>query len=108
MIYTHVPSNSLPILAAVMPTAPTAIFRLLLKMCLSQMDVPARQSYVMAVVPPEERAAAASVTEVPRSMVSASLRRWAAHCWRFRPLGWSLVIGGLAKAIYDLLISHLG
>ena len=68
MVYTHLPANAFLILAALMPTAPLAIVFLLLRSAMSSMDVPARQSYVMAVVPPEERAAAASVTNVPRSL----------------------------------------
>ena len=71
MVYTHVPSNAFLILAAMMPSAKLTIVLLLLRSSLSQMDVPARQSYVMAVVPPEERAAAAGVTNVPRSLAAA-------------------------------------
>ena len=71
MVFTHVPANLFLIAAAFMPTAPLALGCLLARAALSQMDVPARQSYVMAVVPPEERAAAASVTNVPRSLASA-------------------------------------
>ena len=71
MVFTHLPSNAFLVVAGLMPTAPLAILFLLLRSALSQMDVPARQSYVMAVVPPEERAAAASVTNVPRSLASA-------------------------------------
>ena len=71
MVYTHLPANVFLILAALMPTPPLAIVFLLLRAAMSSMDVPARQSYVMAVVPPEERAAAASVTNVPRSLASA-------------------------------------
>jgi predicted MFS family arabinose efflux permease len=104
MVYTHLPSNFLLILAALMPTAPTAIACLLLRMCLSQMDVPARQSYVMAVVPPEERTAAASVTNVPRSLVSALAPAIAGALLTLSSFGWPLVIGGASKAIYDLLL----
>ena len=56
MVYTHLPANAFLIIAAFMPNAPLAVFFLLLRTSLSQMDVPARQSYVMAMVPPEERA----------------------------------------------------
>jgi len=62
MVYTHLPANVFLLLAGVMPTLPLAAFFLLLRAMLSQMDVPARQAYVMAMVPREERAAAASVT----------------------------------------------
>src|SRR5262249_10498103 len=71
MVYTHLPANAFLVLAAFMPSAPLAVAFLLLRMAFSQMDVPARQAYVMAIVPPEERAAAASVTNVPRSLASA-------------------------------------
>jgi MFS family permease len=71
MVATHLPSNVLLILVPLMPTLPLAIGTLLLRFSISQMDVPARQSYVMAVVPPEERAAAAGVTGVARTMGAA-------------------------------------
>ena len=104
MVFTHLPSNVFLILAALMPTAPLAITFLLLRMCLSQMDVPARQSYVMSVVPPEERAAAASVTNVPRSLASATTPLLAGAMLGATPFGWPLICGGLAKIIYDLLL----
>ena len=72
-------SEPVPDRAAFMPTRRWP-WLLLLRTSLSQMDVPARQSYVMAMVPPEERAAAASVTNVPRSLASAGARPWRATC----------------------------
>jgi MFS family permease len=75
MVFTHVPANLFLIAAAFMPSVPLALGFLLARAALSQMDVPARQSYVMAVVPAEERAAAASVTNVPRSLRRAEPRR---------------------------------
>jgi predicted MFS family arabinose efflux permease len=104
MVYTHLPSNLLLILAALMPTAPTAIACLLLRMCLSQMDVPARQSYVMAVVPPDERAAAATVTNVPRSLASAIAPAIGGALLTISSFGWPLIIAGALKAVYDLLL----
>ena len=80
MVYTHLPANIFLITAAFMPTAPWALAFLLLRMALSQMDVPARQSYVMSVVPPQERSAAASVTNVPRSLAAALTRWWPEPC----------------------------
>ena len=68
MVFTHLPANVFLMLAALMPSAKLAVLFLLLRMALASMDVPARQAFVMAVVPPEERAAAASVTNVPRSL----------------------------------------
>ncbi len=104
MVYTHLPSNILLIAAAVMPTAPLAIAFLLLRMSVSQMDVPARQSYVMSVVPPEERAAAASVTNVPRSLAAAIAPLLAGAMLSHSSFGWPLIVAGLLKIVYDLLL----
>jgi MFS family permease len=104
MVYTHLPANFALIGAALMPTAPLAVALLLVRMALSQMDVPARQSYVMAVVPPEERAAAASVTNVPRSLASAASPLLAGAMLGASTFGWPLIAGGGLKAAYDLLL----
>jgi len=104
MVYTHLPANVFLVLAAFMPSAPLAITCLLLRMAFSQMDVPARQSYVMAIVPPEERAAAASVTNVPRSLASAVAPSLAGALLALSSFGWPLVIGGALKIAYDLLL----
>ena len=87
-----------------MPTAPLAIACLLLRMAVSQMDVPARQAFVMAVVPPEERAAAASVTNVPRSLAAGLAPLIAGALLEKTSFGWPLIIGGTLKAIYDLAL----
>ena len=71
MVFTHLPSNVLLILVPLMPTLPLAIAVLLLRFSLSQMDVPTRQSYVMAVVDPDERSAAAGVTGIARTTGAA-------------------------------------
>ncbi len=71
MVFTHIPSNVLLILVPLMPTLPLAIAVLLLRFTLSQMDVPTRQSYVMAVVDPDERSAAAGVTGIARTTGAA-------------------------------------
>jgi len=71
MVFTHLPSNVLLILVPLMPNAPLAIAVLLLRFTISQMDVPTRQSYVMAVVPPHERSAAAGITGVARTIGAA-------------------------------------
>jgi MFS family permease len=68
------------------------------------MDVPARQSYVMAVVPPEERAAAASVTNVPRSLAAALTPVIAGWMLQHTSFGWPLVVAGAMKAAYDLIL----
>jgi MFS family permease len=104
MVFTHLPANLFLVLAAFMPNAPLAVTFLLLRMALSQMDVPARQSYVMAVVPPEERAAAASVTNVPRSLATALSPLLAGALLQLSTFGWPLVAGGLLKITYDLLL----
>ena len=87
-----------------MPTLPLAILFLLLRSALSQMDVPARQSYVMAVVDPAERAAAASVTNVPRSLAAAAGPLLAGWLLERSAFGWPLVVCGVLKAVYDLLL----
>lgn len=104
MVFTHLPANGLLIMTAFMPNAALAIACLLARSALSQMDVPARTSYVMAVVCSEERPAAASVTNVPRSLAAALppfVAGWLLHVTTF---GWPLVIGGTIKAVYDLLL----
>jgi MFS family permease len=102
MVYTHIPANLLLILAALMPNATLAIVCLLLRASVSSMDVPARQSFVMAVVPPEERAAASSVTNVPRSLASAIGPVLAGAMLARSSFGWPLICAGVLKTTYDL------
>ena len=71
MVFTHIPSNVLLILVPLMPTAGLATALLLIRYCISQMDVPTRQSYTMAVVSPDERSAAAGITAIARSVGAA-------------------------------------
>jgi MFS family permease len=104
MVFTHLPSNVLLVLVPFMPHLPLAILLLLARSALSQMDVPTRNSYVMAVVPPAERPAAASVTAVPRSLAQAAPPLAAGYLLGVSTFGWPLVIGGALKAIYDLLL----
>jgi MFS family permease len=104
MVFTHLPSNLFLILAGVMPSAPLAILFLSLRALLSQMDVPARQSYVMAVVPPDERAAAASVTNVPRSLAAGLSPLLAGLLLDQSSFGWPLILAGCLKSAYDLLL----
>jgi MFS family permease len=104
MVYTHLPANVFLVLAALMPSAGLAVFFLLLRMALSQMDVPARQSLVMALVPPEERAAAASVTNVPRALGGALSPLLAGAMLDASSFGWPLVAAGVLKIAYDLLL----
>jgi predicted MFS family arabinose efflux permease len=104
MVFTHLPANGLLMLTAFMPNASLAIACLLARSMLSQMDVPARTSYVMAVVTPAERPAAASLTNVPRSLASAFPPIAAGWMLSRSNFGWPLLIGGSLKAIYDLLL----
>jgi MFS family permease len=104
MVFTHLPANVFLVIAGLMPTAPLAIVFLLLRMLLSQMDVPARQSYVMAVVPPQERPAAASITNVPRSLATALSPLLAGAMLNQSSFGWPLICGGVLKAAYDVLL----
>jgi MFS family permease len=105
MVFTHIPSNILLILVPLMPTLPLAIGLLLLRFSISQMDVPTRQSYTVAVVAPDERSAAAGVTAIARS-VGASLSPALTGLFFSIPILFSAPFffsGGL-KIIYDLLL----
>ena len=104
MVFTHIPANLCVIAAAFAPTLPIAFSLLFLRALLSQMDVPARTSYVMAIVTPAERAAAAGVTNVPRSLASALSPALAGLIFTASPFAWPLVIGGSLKIVYDLLL----
>jgi MFS family permease len=104
MVYTHLPANLFLLAAGLMPTLPLAALFLLLRAALSSMDVPARQAYVMSVVPREERAAAASVTNVPRSLASAISPVIAGALLERTDFGWPLICAGAIKAAYDLLL----
>jgi predicted MFS family arabinose efflux permease len=104
MVFTHLPANAFLILAGIVPNAPAAITFLLLRSALSQMDVPARQALVMRLVEPEERAAAASITNVPRSLGSAATPALAGAMLDWSHFGWPLIIAGAAKSTYDVLL----
>lgn len=104
MVYTHLPANLCLVAAGLMPRLELAVMFLLLRATVSSMDVPARQAYVMAVVPPEERAAAASVTNVPRSLAAALPPFLTGLMLEHTTFGWPLVCAGLIKAAYDLIL----
>jgi MFS family permease len=106
MVFTHLPANALLGLAAFAPTAPLAVAALLGRAFLSQMDVPARQAFVMSVVAPEERPAAASVTNVPRSLAAAATPYLAGTLLAHSSFGWPLVLAALTKGTYDLIFLH--
>jgi MFS family permease len=105
MVFTHLPSNVLLMLVPLMPTLPLAVAVLLLRFSLSQMDVPTRQSYVMAVVEPDERSAAAGVTGIART-VGASISPSVSSVLVASAATAALpfyIAGGL-KILYDLLV----
>jgi MFS family permease len=104
MVFTHLPANAFLLLSALMPNAPLAITFLLLRALLSQMDVPARQAFVMAVVQPEERAAASAATNVPRSLASATTPALAGWLFSNGHLALPIVLAGGCKALYDVLL----
>lgn len=104
MVFTHIPSSIALLLAAFASNLPLALALLLIRAALSQMDVPTRSSYVMALVTEAERAAAASFTSVPRSLAAAASPALAgallAATYRSSPL----VICAMLKIVYDLLL----
>ena len=104
MVFTHIPSSICLILAAVSPRLDLALGLLLLRAALSQMDVPTRSSYVMAVVTPAERAAAASVTAVPRSLAAAISPAMAGALFAAGFEAWPFIICGVLKIGYDLAL----
>jgi predicted MFS family arabinose efflux permease len=104
MVYTHIPSSMCLIGAAVSPRLDIALGLLLIRALLSQMDVPTRTSYVMAVVTPPERAAAASITSVPRSLAAAASPAIAGAMFAAGFTAWPLMICGTLKIAYDLLL----
>jgi MFS family permease len=105
MVFTHIPSNILLILVPFMPTLPLAIGVLLLRFSISQMDVPTRQSYTMAVVAPDERSAASGVTSIARSLGAAASPALSglllASTLTFSA---PFIISGGLKIVYDLLL----
>jgi MFS family permease len=104
MVFTHLPANLCLALVPFAPNLPIAIVLLLVRSALSQMDVPTRTSYVMAVVAPEERPAAASITSLPRSLAAALSPALAGALLAASAFGWPLVLAGGLKAVYDLLL----
>jgi MFS family permease len=104
MVFTHLPANLCLALVPFAPSLPLAIGLLLVRSALSQMDVPTRASYVMAVVAPEERTAAASVTSVPRSLAAAASPALAGAMLAGSGFGWPLLLAGGLKITYDLLL----
>ncbi len=105
MVFTHIPSNVLLCLVPLMPNLGLAITMLLLRFSISQMDVPTRQSYTMAVVDPDERSAASGVTTIARS-IGAAISPSLAGLLLASPalIGAPFLISGGLKIVYDLLL----
>jgi len=105
MVFTHLPSNILLITIPFLPTLPLAVLVLLVRFSISQMDVPTRQSYTMAVVAPDERSAASGITGVARTIGSAMSPVFAG-LFLSNPILWGMpfIISGSLKIIYDLAI----
>ncbi len=105
MVYTHIPSNVLLILVPLMPNLPLAVAMLLLRFSISQMDVPTRQAYTMAVVAPDERSAAAGVTGIARTTGAALSPVLAGPLLAVPALaGLPFFLAGGLKILYDLLL----
>ena len=104
MVFTHIPSSLCLILAALAPTVELALGLLLARSALSQMDVPTRSAYVMAVVTPAERPAAASFTAVPRSLASAISPSLTGAMFAAGAMATPLVMCGVLKIAYDLAL----
>jgi MFS family permease len=105
MVATHLPSNVLLILVPLMPTLWLAVLVLLVRFSISQMDVPTRQSYLMAVVRPDERSAAAGITGVARTIGAAISPLFVGFMFA-RPslINLPFFIAGTLKIAYDLLL----
>lgn len=104
MVFTHLPSSLCLVAIPFMPSLGYVIALLFVRSALSQMDVPTRSSYVMAIVPPAERPAAASITSLPRSLASAVSPFLAGYLLGVSSFGWPLLIAGIVKIAYDLLL----
>ena len=104
MVFTHIPSNLLLMLVPLMPNLPLAITVLLARFSISQMDVPTRQSYTMAVVDPDERSAASGVTTIARSIGAAISPSLAGALLNTALISAPFFLSGGIKIIYDLVI----
>ena len=104
MVFTHLPSNVLLLLVAFAPSFPAAAVLLILRSLLSQLDVPTRQAYTMALVAPEERGAAAGVTAAVRGTASAVSPAVTGLALSLAALGLPFVLAGTLKAFYDLTL----
>lgn len=104
MVFTHIPSNILLILLAFAPTLEIAIVFYMIRMALSQMDVPTRQSYIVAVVEEDERTASAGITNLSRNIAQAFSPSITGYIIGVLSLSAPFIIGGLLKIIYDITL----
>ena len=104
MVFTHLPANVCLVLAALAPSLPLALALLMVRSALSSMDVPTRTAYVMAVVTPAERSAAASFTAVPRSLAAAISPTLSGAMFAAGWISMPLIACGLLKIAYDLTL----
>ncbi|MBT2336271.1 MFS transporter [Variovorax paradoxus] len=104
MVFTHLPANVCLVLAALAPSLPVALGLLMVRSALSSMDVPTRTAYVMAVVTPAERSAAASFTAVPRSLAAAISPTLSGALFAAGWISLPLIACGLLKICYDLAL----
>jgi predicted MFS family arabinose efflux permease len=107
MVFTHLPSNFLILLVPLMPNVEFAVTILLIRHLLSQMDVPTRQSYTMAVVDPDERAVSAGILSVARNTGAAMAPAFTGAILAAPSMGLPFVLAGGLKIIYDLWIFAL-
>jgi predicted MFS family arabinose efflux permease len=107
MVFTHLPSNVLILLVPLMPNLELTVVMLLARNLLSQLDVPTRQSYTMAIVEPDERAAAAGLLSVSRNTGAALAPLFTGAILANPVYGWPFLLAGGLKVIYDLLIFAL-
>jgi MFS family permease len=104
MVFTHLPANVCLVLAALAPSLPIALGLLMVRSALSSMDVPTRTAYVMAVVTPAERSAAASFTAVPRSLAAALSPTLSGALFAAGWISLPLIGCGVLKIAYDLAL----
>jgi len=104
MVFTHIPSNILLILLAFAPTLEIAVVFYMIRMALSQMDVPTRQSYIVAVVEEEERTASAGITNLSRNIAQAVSPSITGYIIGILSLSAPFIIGGLLKILYDITL----
>jgi len=104
MVFTHLPSNILLCFVPLMPTFHLAVAMLMLRHLLSQMDVPTRQAYTMALVAPDERSAAAGITASVRSIAQAVSPAMSGAVMALAVFGWHFIIAGTLKSAYDVAI----